>query len=330
VSLSSPPPEDAPTPSVRSASERAILLAALKDAVNAAYERGRQEAIAEMERAGSLKQLIKSADPEPVELGTITQGEGKWVAEVHDEDALLGWVQDHRPGEWYQAAPPIRIRESFIEWLCTDAIRRASVGQPPYPVALDMRVPGVRALWRPGSTTVKANGTAKERAAGILASLFDHGRGLPAQEGNSDEPSEVEASAVAGDVPGPAVGGGDQPAGPGDELARLGDILERLNAIADPGPDRSGGAGGAAGQRSPAGTVVPGPSGGGHGRTESTGAQLAGGLLGAVASRESVPYAHDRSFPHAVTKPLLDDYPAEPEPERDLYVEPDYNQPAPF
>lgn len=177
TSPSSPLPAE-PTPSVRSASELAVLLSALKDAVTKAYERGRVDAIAEMERAGSTGQLVKAADG--VELGTLNQTRGKWVAEVHDEDALLGWVQDNRPDEWYQSAPLLRIQEAFLKWLCADAITRASAGQSPHPVdgVTGSVIPGVRAVWKPGGTTVTANRTAKERAEQFLGQLLNQAQGL--------------------------------------------------------------------------------------------------------------------------------------------------------
>lgn len=177
MSLSSHPSPE-PTPSVRSASEQAVLLAALKDAVTRAYEEGRQAAIREMERAGSLKQLIKSVDG--TELGTIGQAEGKWVTEV-DVNPLVDWALEHRPGEVIQPVPQLVIREAFLEWLKGDAVRRAKDGQPPYPMTgQGERIPGVKAVWKPGNVSVHANPEAKDRAARFLDELLEGARGLPA------------------------------------------------------------------------------------------------------------------------------------------------------
>ena len=178
----------APKPPVRSASEEAIFWAAVKDAVNRQYTDARARALAEMEVAGSLRQLVRSDDS--VELGKLNTTDGHWSAEVHDEAALLAWVQDHRPGEWYQAAPPIKVREAFVDWCKQDAILSASAGSLPYARdgASGDPIPGIRAIWKEGTTTVTANTTAKGRAATFLEALFNQARGLPAPSEESDGP----------------------------------------------------------------------------------------------------------------------------------------------
>ena len=224
MSQLSPRPD--PTPSVRSASEQAILLSALKDAITKAYEQGRREAIAEMEYAGSLKQLIKAVDGE--ELGTISHADGKWVTEF-DLEQVLDWAIEHRPGEVIQPAPKLVVREPFLDWLSADAIRRAKDGQPPYPQAGQndgtlKKVPGVKAVWKPGNVTVSANATAKGRAADILGKLFTDARGLPAQTGGTDEPGEETQQLEASPVP----GGADVA---GAEHARTQLVLDRLRRM---------------------------------------------------------------------------------------------------
>lgn len=306
----------APMPSVRSASERAILLAALKDAVGKAYEQGRREAIAEMERAGSLKQGVTADDGES--LGTISHADGKWVVDV-DEAEVMAWCREHRAGEVVQLAAPWVVRPAFIDWLTADAITRAKDGQEPRPQAGNREgalrpVPGVKARWSPGNVTVSANQTAKERAAGILQGVFE--RGLPALNGEINDQHNPSAPS--------AVDRGDTE--PLSESARTQLVLQRLQRYAAGPPDRAGG--GADSGPGSAGPVVPRPAGGGDGGPEHASEELAGGLLDAVPGR--VPYAYPLAFPDAVNLAVDLTHLAEPVRVHKPYADPDFDEPAPF
>lgn len=307
----------APTPSVRSASERAILLAALKDAVGKAYEAGRRQAIEEMDRAGSLKQGVTSDDG--TALGTISHADGKWVAEV-DEAVIRGWCSEHRPGEVVQLAPQRVVRPAFIEWLAADAVRRASAGAGHHPIDMstgtEQKIPGVRAVWKPGNVTVTANQTAKERAAGILTQVFE--RGLPALNGETNEQQHNPAAPSAVDR------GPDGPVPERTDHQRVMDRLRRITAGPSDGAD-----GGTDPGPGTAGPVVPRPAGGGDGGPQSAGEELAGGLLGAVAAN-----AQSYRERYRLGYGLPD---GEPEPDADYepasvtHAEPvDFDQPAPF
>lgn len=319
-----------PTSSVRSAAEEAILWAAVKDAAAKRYEEARARALAEMEDAGVVKMVVRAADDRTQELGSLGTAVGKWLVDL-DEDELLAWVQDHRPGEWYQSAPQLHIRPSFVQWCEEQAILRARAGHDPRP--LDEHghpIPGVRAYWKPGATTVTANREAKGRAAAFIEALFTRARGLPAPaNGETDEPGDDrppwddEPRAV------PAQPGAD----PGDRADGTGDVLAELRrrvayAASLPGavdPDHPGGAGAGAAERpEPARPVVPGSDRGGDDRPDVPAAKLAGGLLGAVAAN----YAHPLAHPDALTVADIDAYaePHEPEPVRVT----DTDEPAPF
>lgn len=309
----SPPP----TSSVRSAAEEAILWAAIKDAVAKRYEAARLRALAEMDDTGALKMIVRAAD-DRADLGTLNTTDGKWIVEV-DEDALLAWVQDHRPGEWYQAAPPIKVRDSFVKWAGEDAVRRARAGQAPRAVdgVSGQPIPGVKAVWKPGTTTVTANVTAKGRAAEFLENLFRHARGLPAPptDGDTDAPEDEPPWAV-----------GDSPSSPHPQLDELRRRVERLHALTDRQPDHPGGdRAGSGGDPGPgdAGPVVPGPAEHGHDRADVQSDQVAEGLRDSVPGHK--PFAHPLAHPYAVTVADIDTY-TDPQP----YGNGQYDDPAPF
>ncbi len=182
-----PLPVDSPesTPSVRSAAEEAILWAAIKDAVTKRYAEARAAAVAKMGEQGVLRMEVRAAEDRE-RLGTLSTTEGSWAVEV-DEQKLLAWVRVNRPGEAYQPATPWLVREAFVEW-CTqqakaNAAADAAGDVSPGPVPCDLEtgavIPGVKAVWKDGNTTVTANREGKARAAEILSSIVTQGRGLP-------------------------------------------------------------------------------------------------------------------------------------------------------
>lgn len=183
-------------PAARTATEEALFWSSVKDAVTKRYTEARARAQEEMDRAGSVHQRIKGPD---ADFGKVTIAEGKWVPEI-DEDTLLAWIQDNRPDEYYQTAPQLRIRESFLTALGNEAVQRAAVGEVGR--ATDEAgnpIPGVRAVWREGGMTVSATHAAKRRAALFLEALApaaDPAVAAPARPAVEPAPARVVEDAV--------------------------------------------------------------------------------------------------------------------------------------
>jgi len=156
-------------PSLRTLTEEAAIWSAVKDAVLKRYAHARRAVEEAMRDVGAEKMRARDAGGE--EIGTLTIGEGRYVAEIEDLDALVKWVVRNRPDEVHQVVTDT-IRPAYLAWIITQAESNAADPEGPGPVAVDREtgavIPGVKATWRDGSLRVLATGGAKERVAAIV------------------------------------------------------------------------------------------------------------------------------------------------------------------
>lgn len=112
---------------LRGMAEELLTLGAVRDAVNAEYRRRHAALQAKYEELGLERQRIVL--PDDTDFGMVVLAAGSVYVEIVDREAMLEWLEEHRPGEILETKQ-YDIRPAYWRVL-VDAAKKAGVGVDP-------------------------------------------------------------------------------------------------------------------------------------------------------------------------------------------------------